>query len=64
MEKHYQKERQLENHYQSQPEAAKYEFSLQDKENLFREIYSNIDLFEKFISEANRARFQKALSVK
>ena len=54
MEKHYQKERQLENHYQSQPEAAKYEFSLQDKENLFREIYSSIDLFKKLIYDAKQ----------
>lgn len=64
METHYQKEKhKTENHYWDQSEAAKYEISLKDKENLFKEIYSNIDLFERFISEAKRARSQKALSV-
>ena len=45
MEKHYQKENQLRDQYQSQPEAARYEFSTRDKKNLYKEIYSNIDLF-------------------
>lgn len=54
MEKHYQKERQLENHYQSQPEAAKYELNLKDKESLFKEIYSSIDLFEKLLYDAKQ----------
>ena len=62
MEKHYQKENRLKENYQHQPEATKYEFSLLDKENLFKEIYSNIDLFKKFITEAKQARLQKASS--
>lgn len=55
MEKYYQKENQLRDHYQSQPEVTKFEFSLKDKENLFKEIYSNLDLFNqlKYEDEQN-----------
>lgn len=53
MEIHYRKEKyKTENHYQSQPEAAKYGISLKDKENLFKEIYSNMGVFKRLLYEA------------
>lgn len=52
METHYQKEHRLKDHYHNQPEAAKYETSLKDKENLFKEIYSNMGVFKRLLYEA------------
>jgi hypothetical protein len=54
METHYQKENRLRDQYQGQPEASKYEISFLDKENIFKEIYSNMYLFEKLIYEAKQ----------
>lgn len=44
---------------QNQPEASigpayNHEMGLQEKENLFKEIYSNIRLFEKLVYEARK----------
>ena len=50
MEKHYQKNLGEEILVDAKPQIYyKKELSLQDKENIFKVIYSNIDMFEKLI---------------
>ncbi len=56
METHYEKNVKEQTITQYQPEASAplsyaNEFSLKDKENLFKEIYSNLRLFENMLRE-------------
>ena len=52
MEKHYQKNLREEILVDAEPQMYyKKELSLQDKENIFKVIYSNIDMFEKLVGE-------------
>ncbi len=55
MEEYYQKEKRIEKHLDSEsPLYYKKEMSSEDKENIFKEIYSNIDLFKKLVYEAKK----------
>ena len=52
MEKHYQKNSREEILIDARPNIDyKKELTRQDKENIFKEIYSNIDMFKKLISK-------------
>lgn len=57
MEKHYEKALK-ENYCQSQvePSIPSQECSFKNKENLFKEIYSNIALFRKLVYEARKEK--------
>lgn len=57
MENQYYQRKELK--YQSQseisnPSAYKNEFSLKDKENIFKDVYSSIKLFDRIIYEASQ----------
>ena len=55
METYYEKD--AKEKYQpeaSTPSAYKSEMSLQEKENLFKEIYSNIRLFDRLVYETKK----------
>ena len=55
MEEYYQKEKRTENHLDSEsPLNYKQGMSPEYKENLFKEIYSNITLFKKLVYEAKK----------
>jgi uncharacterized protein YqfB (UPF0267 family) len=61
METYYQKEKQLKEQEleQRQPEAPDFlayqnELSLEDKENILRDIYNSIHLFYKLVYEAKK----------
>ena len=59
METHYEKDVKEQIIKQYQPEASIHsayssEMSQQEKENLFKEIYSNIWLFEKLVYKARK----------
>ena len=61
METYYEKDvkEQVIKHYQpeaSAPLACKDEMSLPEKENLFKEIYSNIALFRRLVYEAKKEK--------
>ena len=53
METHYQKKPREEILVDAEPNMDyKKELTRQDKENIFKEIYSNIDMFKKLIGKA------------
>ncbi|MCX5698663.1 MAG: hypothetical protein NTX01_03065 [Candidatus Omnitrophica bacterium] len=53
MEKHYQKNLREEILVDAKPNINyKKELTQQEKENIFKEIYSSIDIFEKLIGKA------------
>ena len=55
MEKCYQKEKLKENYMKSRsPLYYKTDLNQEDKENLFKEIYSNIDQFYRLLYESKR----------
>lgn len=61
METYYEKDvkGQIMKHYQPEPStplAYENEISLQEKENLFKEIYSNIALFRRLVYEARKEK--------
>ncbi len=54
---YYRKEKQRESHLDSEgPQDYKQEISPEYKENLFKEIYSNIALFKKLVYEAKKEK--------
>lgn len=51
----YQKEKRVEKHYQdSEGPQLNCQSEDEDKENLFKEIYTNIALFKKLVYEAKK----------
>ena len=55
METHYQKKPREEILVDARPNIDyKKELTRQDKENIFKEIYSNIDMFKKLIGKATK----------
>ena len=55
MEEYYQKEKRTENHLDSESQLYyKKEMSFEDKENIFKEIYSNIDLFNRLARDSEK----------